>query len=841
MFRRTPNLARLGAAVIVALFVSACGQGFGDEDVPKSLAPVIAVGNSLQAKMATMGADDTAEIIVSFRQKTPLTTAQVQMLRDQGFKGIYFKYLPMAGVVAKRSQIEALLARPAEIRSLWNNDELQYDNEDARYMTSVDSMQAAPELYNNAGEPITGKGVTVLVNDSGIDGLHPDLMNQVALNAFGHTDLRGIQEDDMYPSTPTECVTPCNTDLAGSHGTHVAGIVAGDGTASGGRFAGTARGVTLAGIGSGATLLVLNTLGGFDYALRILNERPEMNLRVVTNSFGSTGDQGTQFVPDDPTNIATKMLADAGIIVVFSAGNSGSGPSSITGNFKKAPWILIAGNGTKQGLLAPSSSRGALTDAVYDVVVDGETFTVEDRPTVVTPGTDIISTRAVAADPFLPLDLSTDVTDPNFTPAQVPYYTYKTGTSMAAPHLAGLVALLLEANPALTWREVKAIFKQTATNMPGYEPWEAGAGYANVEAAVAVAKNLRKDYGSVNNAARSFNAAVGLKNEVVESAHTVQYLPAGNSDEIPFEVSDEIGLVVAVWDRPDTSTCTCAVTLVDPTGKQYRSSVGLPVLAPRVSAVAPGRPGTWTLTVRGLTSLSGVPVDPSGTNGTSPPGSIDVNLQLYPKDAPRGIDDVASHPSFKLIEKAVFERLIDGTASGFTPDKTLTRGEFAEYLMAWGIRQTRAHAPINKFSDLKSEIVSAAAEALTRPGALILNRSPTSLPVIRLEGTTFDAAASVTREEVAYSLVQAMGRQAQAEAHGTAPLTAPDASGQAQPVSDEGDVNPLYRGHVQEALNLGILKADFSTGGAKLMPLQTVTRLQYAESAVAAFDATPFP
>lgn len=827
--------------LFVALFLSACGQGFGDEDVKTARLPAIAVGNSLQTKLASMGPEDTAEVIITYRQKTPLTETQIESLRAEGFKGIYFKYLPIAGVVAKRSQIEALLKRPGEIRSLWHNDELQYDNEDARYMTSVDTMQAAPELKNAAGEPITGKGVTILVNDSGIDGLHPDLMNQVAVNAFGHTDLRGIQEDDMYPSTPTECATACNTDLAGSHGTHVAGIAAGDGSASGGRFAGAAKGATLAGIGSGATLLVLNTLGGFDYALRILNERPELNLRVVTNSFGSTGDQGTQFIPDDPTNVATKMLADAGVIVVFSAGNSGSGPSSITGNFKKAPWILIAGNGTKQGLLAPSSSRGALTDAVYEVEVDGEMFTVEDRPTVVTPGTDIISTRAVAADPFLPLDLSGDVQSTDFGPAEAPFYTYKTGTSMAAPHLAGLVALLLEANPALTWREVKQVFKQTATNMPGYEAWEAGSGYANVEAAVAVALDLRKDYGSVNHAARSFNAAIGLKNEVVESLHTVQYLPANNSDEVTFEVSDEIGLVVGVWDRPDTSTCACVVTLRDPNGKEYRSSVGLPVLAPRVSAVAPGRPGTWILTVRGLRSLSGVEADVTNTNGISPPGSIDVSLQLYPKAPPQGLDDVAQHPALKLIEKAVFERLMDGTAAGFAPDQPLTRAQFAEYLMAWGVRQTRAHAASNKFGDVSDAVVSAAAEALTRAGALILSRSPESLPVIRTDAASFSPDGLVTREEVAYALVQALGRQAQAEDHGDAALTAPDASGQAVPLSDADSVDPIYRGHVQEALNLGILKADFSAGDARVLAKEAVTRLGYAESAVAAFDATPFP
>ncbi|XQF92675.1 hypothetical protein ACOBV9_16680 [Pseudoalteromonas espejiana] len=56
---------------------------------------------------------------------------------------------------------------------------------------------------------------------------------------------------------------------------------------------------------------------------------------MISNSFGSTSDTGTDFNPDHPTNVATKQLSDNGVIVVFSAGNSGSGESTITGNFKK--------------------------------------------------------------------------------------------------------------------------------------------------------------------------------------------------------------------------------------------------------------------------------------------------------------------------------------------------------------------------------------------------------------------------------------------------------------------------------------------------------------------------
>ena len=847
--------ASAALVVLLAFGLAACGKGFGDgEDSSRKKLPsasevqLVALGSSLSSKMATMDNDDTAEVIVSFRSKGRLSAAQIQSLEDMGLKGVYFNYLPIAGVVATKPQINALLQRGSEIVSLWHNDRLVYDNADARNMSSVDQSEAAPELRNANGEVITGKGVGILVNDSGIDGLHPDLIGNVVLNAYGHTDLRGVLEDGMFPFTPTVCPdgVPCNTDVGGSHGTHVAGIAAGDGSASGGKHAGAARGASLIGFGSGATLLVLNTLGGFDYALQTVDQRPELNLRIVTNSFGSPGDQGTPFDPANPTNIATKALADAGIIVVFSAGNSGSGPGSITGNFKKAPWILIAGNGEKTGLLAPSSSRGKLAGGVYEMEIDGETYTIEDRPTVVTAGTGIVSARAVAADPFTPLDTADDAAAGDLGPTELPFYTHKTGTSMSAPHLAGLVALLLEANPSLTWREVKNIFKTTASNMPGYEPWEVGAGFANIEAAIAMALNIRQDYGSVNHLARDFNAKISLSDQPIESQHSIDFLPAGPTNDVEFEVAEDIGLIIAVWNRPDESACTCAVSLIDPDGTRYGSGIALPVLAPRVSAVANGKPGKWKLAVRGIGGVSGVDVDPANvTNGYSGPATVDISLTLYPRGEERGFGDVLNHADLNLFKTVVTERLMDGLPQGFAPDAVLTRGQMAEYLMAWGVRQTRAHVGASsKFGDISDTRLQAAAEAVTRPGASVLSRDTAYEPLILVNGSAFNPSGAVTREELAYALVQASGAGTAAKSH-SGEMSATDSEGRSAPVQDADQVNSAYLGYVQEALQRGILKASFSEESGELKasvsPKASVTRAEYAAAVAQAFAGLPFP
>lgn len=839
------------AGIVLSVLLGACGNsepltpGSALTPPPPPATPTASCTDPAAAtaeRVRLLGDDELLEVIVTFEGQGPLSPDRIEALRALGLKGLYLQRLPIAGVLATRAQIERLQRLPG-VRSVRWNAPLSYEDEVARYLTSVDQAQAAPELRNAAGEPITGKGVTILVNDSGIDGTHPDLRfgTKVVRNVLGHTNLRGVLEDDMLPFTPTEGVP--NTDALGSHGTHVAGIAAGDGTASGGRFAGAAKGATLVGYGSGAVLFVLDTLGGFDYALKLLDEAPELNLRIVTNSFGNTSDVGTCFDPDDPTNVATKALADRGVIVVFSAGNSGSGQDTITGNFKKAPWVLVAANGEKSGLLAPSSSRGSLAHPTYTVEVDGETFVVEDRPTVVTPGTDYISARAVAADPFTPLDLQADIESGEIPLELIPFYTRKTGTSMAAPHLAGLTALLLEANPALTWREVKQIFKQTATNMPGYASWEVGAGFANVEAALAMALGLRQDYGKTNHAQRGFHAEIGLGSAKSER-YMIDFVPVGPIEEVQFEVGEDIALVTAQWTQPLGNPCTCAVVLTDPQGNRYGSSIALPLLGSTVAAVGRGAPGTWTLTVRGIGSVSGVPLDPLRvTNGIAGPGSADIKVTQFAKGEPRGIDDVPGHALEDFILAAISLRLIDGLPGGFAPDATLTRAQFAEYLMAWGVRQTRAHDGSRRFADIpaSADHVAAAAEAVTRRGQLIMSRDVASLPLLRLEGDRFDAGAAVTREQVAYALIQAMGLQARAESHDGAALTAPDADGNPVPVADADEVDPALRGHVQEALNLGILDAEIEGGQARIAPRAAVTRAQYAAFAMRAYATLPLP
>lgn len=441
----------------------------------KAEEPVKAVVDAELAK-TLLTAVTPVEAIVTFKSDEGVLPDQVSLLKKVGItQGLTLNSLPIAGVLATKSQVDQL-AQSDQVVSIYLNKKLKYENAEATDITGVDQVRSDDTMRKlNGGLPVTGKGVGVVINDSGVDGTHRDLEfgSHLVQNVLGSTNLNAL-EATLLPVTYVENVP--NTDSNSGHGTHVAGIVGGTGEMSGGKYEGVAPGANLIGYGSGAAVAMLDTLGGFDYAL---THQEQYNIRVITNSWGDTGDAGTDFDPYNPINIATKKLYDRGIVTVFSAGNSGPDTKTISGNYKKAPWVVTVAAGDKSGKLADFSSRGE-EGRGGTVTVDGETWNWVDQPTLTSPGVDIISTRVIS--PLVALGATADAE--YIEPAYLPYYTTMSGTSMAAPHVAGIIALMLEANPLLSPSEVKSTLEQTATSMPDYAVWEVGAGYVNAYNAV---------------------------------------------------------------------------------------------------------------------------------------------------------------------------------------------------------------------------------------------------------------------------------------------------------------------------------------------------------------------
>ncbi|HEX2122394.1 MAG TPA: S8 family serine peptidase [Thermoanaerobaculia bacterium] len=400
---------------------------------------------ALQAKLGSLLSGPPLRVVVTFNQMPGFLDRS--LLSAVSSRTQFLRNLPIALVEIPVSGVQSLIGRP-NIRSLYLDKQLEY------YLHEANTVTGAASARQDFG--VDGSGIGVAVIDSGIDGTHPDL-------PFGTKVVQNVKivgTVALSPSIVQVVENLPNSDTSSGHGTHCAGAVAGSGAASGGHYTGIAPGAHLVGVGTGDAIFVFYALEGFDY---VLSKRTQYGIRVVSNSWGTTG----AFDPNDPVNVASKAAHDAGLTVVFAAGNAGPGDNTLN-PYSVAPWVIGVAAGNKDGsTLADFSSRGIPGDPLY-------------RPSITAPGVDIVSARALNT--ALPvLGLPSDI---NLDPAWIPYYTTMSGTSMATPVVAGTCALLLSANPNLTPAQIKAALTSTATPMPAYGPHQVGSGYVNAYAAV---------------------------------------------------------------------------------------------------------------------------------------------------------------------------------------------------------------------------------------------------------------------------------------------------------------------------------------------------------------------
>ena len=314
-----------------------------------------------------------------------------------------------------------------------------------------------------------GSGIGVAVIDSGVTNWHDDLADVSAPTT---------QRVDQFVDFVDGQTQPYDDY---GHGTHVAGIIAGNGDDSNGARTGIApkaRLVVLKVLDEDGRGRISDVIAAIDYAVA---HKSEFDLRIINMSIGAGVYESYN---TDLLTLAAKAAVEAGLVVVAAAGNHGRddegviqhGAISAPGN---APWVITVGASSHMGTTTRTddtiASFSSLGPTAHDYAA---------KPDLVAPGAGIYSLSSPGSTLY---DRWVDFLLPGAIGVPDLPYQSLSGTSQAAPVVAGTVALMLQANPSLTPNAVKAILQYTAEMYDGHSYLAQGAGFLNARGAVDLA------------------------------------------------------------------------------------------------------------------------------------------------------------------------------------------------------------------------------------------------------------------------------------------------------------------------------------------------------------------
>lgn len=260
------------------------------------------------------------EVLVTFDRQENVSVLDHYDLVD-GYHA--FSEFPVAYARMTGEQIR----RVGDLSTVWSvepNHDIEYHNDDAREVTGVAEVQA--DLF------YTGESVHAAVIDSGIDGDHPDFSDSLQHNYRFADPLNS--EEPMWTD-----VGPANTGGTG-HGTHCSGSIAGEGTQSDGEYRGMAPDADLTVYSTTGGAVLLQIVGAYNHLVRHQREGRH-DIQVVNNSYGPVSGNDADYSPNAALNVATYEAFQEGMVPVFSAGNSGPDPNTLS-NYGKAPHVLAS-------------------------------------------------------------------------------------------------------------------------------------------------------------------------------------------------------------------------------------------------------------------------------------------------------------------------------------------------------------------------------------------------------------------------------------------------------------------------------------------------------------------
>lgn len=426
---------------------------------------------------------------------------QVHELADE-LGGRVVRDIPLIGAVVVELETNSVLAL-AEYSSIAR---LSLDARVKGAMTFERAAIGADQIGTDDGTGYDGRGVVVVVIDSGVFYMHDDFQCPAEMPFLQKLSLLH-DVDDIDDGLETrwdgrvkqrnnrrvvliDFTNPLKDgkDYYG-HGTHVAGIIGGSG-----REAWEHSGIAQhKGIAPASTILSLRVLDddGAGYTSDVVAaisfvvaNQDIIDAKVMNMSLGHPVYESYE---TDPLALACAAAVEAGIAVVCSAGNNGSSvDGSAYGTITSpahAPWVITVGATNTAGTVARSDDSVASFSSRGPTAIDGMV-----KPDIVAPGVDIVASglnnSTLDSAYSLMVDIGSSCNDD---------YMCMSGTSMAAGFVSGTLACMFQANPSLTPSAAKALLMYTAQKMTQPNVLEQGAGSLNAEGAVRLAAAIRQD------------------------------------------------------------------------------------------------------------------------------------------------------------------------------------------------------------------------------------------------------------------------------------------------------------------------------------------------------------
>jgi len=434
-------------ALLIASLTAAVGARAPELPLPASASPSsVAAPDPLTPAVARIAWRDPRqriETIVRFKPGVDPESART-LVRAEGARIVGEVGLINALAVRSSAGDAANVARVPGVHAVSLNARIRTDAvaiDPSTLRTAYNQSVRSPKVWYSGSYPATGKGVGVAVVDTGIQGGLPDFQVSASDNSS-----RVIASATTHPN-------PGGHGDGYGHGTHVAGVIAGDGTNRSddlvGRYAGVAPEANLISVkvsddSGDATLL--DVIYGLQF---VVEHKDEYGIRIANLSLNSTVAESYR---TDPLAAAVEEAWFNGIVVVAAAGNRGTDADAVHYAPGNDPYVVSVGavddmgtKATTDDHLADWSSRGATQDDFA-------------KPEVLAPGAHIVSN----------LSPNSEISRlcPECARGDGAYFQMG-GTSMAAAVVSGIAALLLEDHPEWTPDEVKGAMENRLRNTSG--------------------------------------------------------------------------------------------------------------------------------------------------------------------------------------------------------------------------------------------------------------------------------------------------------------------------------------------------------------------------------------